>query len=146
MERLEGLDEVMEEKQEAAPAEEKKKRPPFHLWTINGRDYKMKLQTGMIAALENKYHKNILSLVGEDDLPPLSVMLTIAQAALKPWHHGMKYQDVEKLYDAWVEHDEGNQMELLEKVIIPTMAASGFFTPIQAEEILEHLEKANDLI
>ena len=62
-----------------------------------------------------------------DDMPPLSVMLTIIQAAMEPWEHGMDYSDVQKLYDRWTE-EGGNQMNCFPGVIIPTMAVSGFFT------------------
>lgn len=61
-----------------------------------------------------------------DDIPPLSVMLTIIQEAMSPWEHGIDYQDVQKLYDAWI--DEGNsQLELYQKILIPLMVVSGFY-------------------
>jgi len=100
----------------------------------------------MISKLENKYHQNLLNIVSEDGIPPLSVMLTIIQAAISPWEHGMDYKRVETLYDAWVENDGGSQVKLLSSVIIPTMAVSGFFTPEQAESIMNSMEDAENLI
>ena len=82
MERLEGLDEEFqkEETEKVTSIEEaKKKRPPFHYWEVAGVQHKMKLNTGMITKLENKYRTNILTLVTANDIPPLGVMLTIAR-------------------------------------------------------------------
>lgn len=149
MDNLCGLDEIMKEEQNVEMVsieEHRKKKKAFHFWEVNGTSHKLKLHTGMISKLENKYHKNLLNIVSEDGIPPLSVMLTIVQAAISPWEHGIKYQEVEKLYDAWVEYDGGSQIKLMSSVIIPTMAVSGFFTPDQAESIMNSLENAEDLI
>lgn len=150
MERLEGLDEELEQeeaKQEnniVSMEEFQKKRKPFHYWTVKGTDHQMKLTTKMITKLENKYHMNITNLITSNDLPPLSVMLTVAQAAIAPWEHGMSYEKVSGLYDAWVDEGYG-QTDFLSKVIIPTMAVSGFFTASQAELILKEIEEADML-
>ena len=89
--------------------EQKKKRQPFAYWNVGGRSFKMKLKASGIGRLENKYRQNLMNMI--DDIPPLSVMLTIIQEAMSPWEHGIDYQDVQKLYDAWI--DEGNsQLEL----------------------------------
>ena len=138
MERLEGLDEEFqkEETEKVTSIEEaKKKRPPFHYWEVAGVQHKMKLNTGMITKLENKYRTNILTLVTANDIPPLGVMLTIAQAAIEPWEHGTTFDKVTKLYDKWLE-EGGNQFNFMAKVIMPTMAVSGFFTPAMAEHYL----------
>ena len=123
----------------------KKKRLPYHIWTVGGTDYKMKLTTDKITTLENKYRMNILRLVTMNDIPPLSTMLTIAQAALLPWQHGMKFEKVKALYDKWVE-DGGNQMDFYSRVIIPTLSVSGFFTEDQTESIMKNLNAADELL
>lgn len=147
----EGLDkeieeELREEETENTPAkEEKPKRRMFHVWKVGDEEYKLKLNAQMTEAVENKYKTNILNLIAEDGLPPLSVMLTIVQAALSPWNHGMKYKEVQKLYDEWCK-EEGNQIDLLSHVIMPTMVVSGFFTKDQGEAIMEDLDKAESLL
>lgn len=148
-----GLDNELETTEEldhtqglgAAPAEKKPKRKPFHIWTVNGKEYKLKLTTRMIGALEKKYRTNVMNLVTADGMPPLSVMLTIIQAAASPWHHKFKYEKAEELYDSWCAQG-GNQMELLSKVIMPTMAVSGFFTEDQAASILKDVENMDLLL
>ena len=82
MVNLGGLDEevnqeIRDEEQEGkitALVEKKPKRRPFHYWKVGNREYKLKLITGMIEKLENKYRQNILNLVAVDGIPPLSTM------------------------------------------------------------------------
>lgn len=147
---LGGLDEIQETNEDKSKIivleNHKKKRMPFFFWEVNGVSHKMKLQTGMIGKLENKYRRNLLNIISDEGIPPLSVMLTIAQAALHPWEHGLTYKDVEKLYDSWVENDGGSQSDFLTNVIIPTMAVSGFFTPEQADSIMSSMKDAMELI
>lgn len=148
-ETLNGLDDVLvtgDEDKVISVEEHRKKKRAFHPWEVNGTVHKLKLQTSMIAKLENKYHDNLLNIISRDGVPPLSVMLTVVQAAIVPWEHGKSYQDIEKMYDSWVENNEGNQQKLLSSVVIPTMAVSGFFTPEQAESIMNSLDEAMDLI
>lgn len=150
-ERLEGLDEELicdEEKKETAVTvfeEAKKKRRPFFFWDVCGEEHKMKLTTGMITKLENKYRTNVMNLVVANDIPPLSVMLTVAQAALAPWEHGMTLDRVSSLYDKWLD-EGGSQSRFLAHVIMPTLAVSGFFTAAQAESLMKELEESADLM
>lgn len=96
-----------------------------------------KLKASTIGKLENKYRQNIMNLV--EDMPSLSVMLTIIQAAMEPWEHGIDYPDIQKIYDSWTE-EGGNQVDLFKKVVIPTLVVSGFFPEKQAQSIMEELE------
>ena len=134
-----GLDTVEETTEEkVVEMTEKKERKPFHYWTVNGRDYRLKLKASMINKLENKYRQNILNML--DDIPPLSVMLTIIQAAMEPWEHGLSYTKVQNLYDYWADEEGGNQTDLYSKIIIPTLAVSGFFTQEQADVLVEEMQ------
>ena len=136
MENIGGLEEMNETTEEKVVNMEEKKRSPFHYWTVGGREYRLKLKATTINKLENKYRQNLMNMI--DEIPPLSVMLTIIQAAMDPWEHGLSYPKVQNLYDIWTE-EGGNQMDLFTKVIIPTMAVSGFFTPEQADLIVEEI-------
>lgn len=132
-----GLDEETKTQEETKVIdlnEEVKKRKAFHYWTVGGRDYRLKLKASNIEKLENKYKCNIMHLV--DDMPALSVMLTIVQAAMIPWEHGVKYEQILNLFDEYVE-EGGSQIDLYKNVVIPTLAVSGFFTEKMAAEILE---------
>ncbi len=134
-ENIGGLDEVKETEEKVVEIE--KKRKSFHYWTVAGRDYKLKLQAGSVERVENKYHQNIINMI--DEIPPLSVMLTIIQAAMENWEHNMSYAKIKKLYDAWTE-EGGDQFSLYTKIIIPTLVVSGFFPAEQAEDIMEEMK------
>lgn len=137
-----GLDEEIRQEEEAKVVsfEETKKRRPFYFWKVGEREYKAKLTTAMIQKIENKYGKNLISLVTADDVPPLSIMLTIMQGALSPWEHGLTSIKVNNIYDTWVENDGGSQTELL-KIVMRVLAVSGFFTVEQAENLLKTLDE-----
>lgn len=144
-----GLDEELEvegkEDGIASFEEEKKKRRMFHFWEVGGVQYKLKLNTSMINALENKYKTNLMNIVASDELPSLSIMLTIIQGAMSPWNHKVDFKTVQKMYDQWTENG-GNQIELYSKVLMPTLAVSGFFTESQAKTIMESLEEMDLLM
>lgn len=150
MEKLEGLDEELQQKEEKEESgilsfeKVKKERRPFHYWTVGGVEHKMKLTTAMITKLENKYRTNVMGLIMTEEVPPLSVMLTVAQAAIAPWEHGTSIERIYGLYDRWLE-EGGSQSEFLFKIMLPTLAVSGFFTPTQAESVMKSLEEAEIL-
>lgn len=148
MSDLGGLDEMEEKVDNSATVkfpDKKSKRRPFHYWTVRDKDYRLKLNTSMIEKLENKYRTNIINLVSNDGIPPLSVMLTVVQAAMAPWEHGIDYKKVQNLYDNWFE-DGGNQITFFSEVLMPTMAVSGFFTEKQAASIMESMKDMDELL
>ncbi|MBA4700730.1 MAG: hypothetical protein H2212_15000 [Ruminococcus sp.] len=120
--------------------EAKKRRKAFHVWEVSGTQYKLKLTTSNICMLEDKYKRNLLDLVSTGSFPPLNLMLTIIQAAMLPFHHGIKYESIQAIYDSYVE-DGGSQTDLLSSVLMPTLAVSGFFTPEQAESMEKKLQE-----
>ena len=93
----------------------------------------------MIVKLEQKFKRNLLTVLTDDGLPPLSTMLTVVQASMQMYQHGITYYSVQQLYDAYVE-DGGDQLGLLSNVIMPLMSVSGFFTETQAKMIREELK------
>lgn len=139
-----GMDDIFEEMQEEKKQEkvvEMPKRKAFHIWTVGGVDYKMKLKTSIISRLEEKFGGVNLMLI-VSDLPSLKNMLTIAQAAITPWHHGMKYSDIEDLFDKYVE-EGGSQMDFFKDHIMGCMNVSGFFTEKQSDSVQRAMEEAD---
>ena len=144
-----GLDEMINEKDQAQDnvvsfEDQKPKRRPFHYWKVGDREYKLKLTTRTIEQVENKYRKNIQNLVTDDGIPPLSVMLTVIQAAMITWEHSISYQKIQDLYDKWTE-DGGSQTGFYAQILMPTLAVSGFFTERQAASMLESVENMDSL-
>lgn len=126
--------------------EEKKKRQPFAYWNVGGRAYRMKLNTSTICRLEEKFKFNLMSVLSRyGDLPPLNVMLTIAQGAMLPWEHGIKYERVLQLFDQYMA-EGGTQLTFLTDVIMPLYQVSGFFSEDQQESMDRKLGELKTLM
>ena len=142
-----GFDEILETKEEeekVVSLEEKKKRRPFAYWEVGGQTYKMKLTTQNICRLEDKYKTSLLNLLfGSGNVPTLSIMLTVTQAAMLPYHYKIKFVDVQNLFDRYCE-EGGTQMTFMTDVFMEIYKVSGFFTEDQAEEMDKRLEEAKD--
>jgi hypothetical protein len=143
MSEFNGLDQELEleEQNNIVEIQPKTKRKMFYEWEVDGVSYKLKLQTSVICKLEEKFGCNLLDVISKDGIPPLTHMLTIAQGAMAPWNHKMKYSDVQKLFDRYTE-EGGDQLSFFSNVIMGTMAVSGFFTQSQAEELTEKMKQA----
>ena len=102
-----GMDEENEVEKKVETVEDlKNRRKAFAYWTVGGEDYKLKLTTQQICKLEEKFRCNLVTLIMQSGgLPQLGIMLTVIQAAMTPWKHGVKYKDVQALYDQYA--DEG---------------------------------------
>lgn len=139
-------DEIREENQDSEKViglNEKKKRKPFVYWTVGGRDYKLKLNTSTILKLEEKFKRNLLDLL--NGVPPLAVMLTITQAAMKEWEHGIKYEDVQRLFDQYCD-EGGTQLTFMTDVLMEIYKVSGFFSESQVAAIDEKIQDAKELM
>lgn len=144
-----GFDDEMKDEKQVADAdkvvtlEEKKKRKPFAYWTVGGRDYKLKLHTSTIVKLEEKFKRNLLDLL--NGVPPLAVMLTITQAAMKEWEHGIKYADVQRLFDQYCD-EGGTQLTFMTDVLMEIYKVSGFFSESQSEAMDEKIQEAKEMM
>lgn len=144
-----GFDDEMKDEKQVADAdkvvtlEEKKKRKPFAYWTVGGRDYKLKLNTSTIVKLEEKFKRNLLDLL--NGVPPLAVMLTITQAAMKEWEHGIKYADVQRLFDQYCD-EGGTQLTFMTDVLMEIYKVSGFFSESQSEAMDEKIQEAKEMM
>lgn len=144
-----GFDDEMKDERQSADAdnvvnlEEKKKRKPFAYWTVGGRDYKLKLNTSTIVKLEEKFKRNLLDLL--NGVPPLAVMLTITQAAMKEWEHGIKYADVQRLFDQYCD-EGGTQLTFMTDVLMEIYKVSGFFSESQSEAMDEKIQEAKEMM
>ena len=144
-----GLDEETRENEavngneEMAAEEEVKKRLPFAVWEVSGKEYRLKLKSKAILRLEEKFRNNLLNALTGQGIPPLGVMLTTIQAAAQEYNHKLDFAKVQELYDQYVENG-GTQLTLYMDVIMPILEASGFFTLNQAETMNEKLDEVKD--
>lgn len=138
-----GLDEETREEENvqdnAENTEPKRKRQPFAYWTVGGETYRLKLTTSVICQLENQFKKNLMEIISSGTIPPLAVMLTITQGAMRPWHHKIKFMDVQKLFDRYCE-EGGTQLTFMTDVLMPIYSVSGFFSASQQEAMDAKME------
>jgi hypothetical protein len=144
-----GIDEETEKEtaeQNVLQIEEvKKRRKPFAIWTVGGREYNLKLKTVKICQLEEKFKSNLLNVLTGNGVPPLAIMLTVVQAAMQEWEHGVKFADVQNMFDKYCD-EGGTQITLFTDVIMPVMTVSGFFTEEQTKDMEERMQEAKELM
>lgn len=123
---------------------DEKKRLPYAKWEVNGVEYKLKLDTSTITKLEEQFKTNLLNIIMTDNsIPALKNMLTITHGAMLKYHHGIKYKDVEALYDKYTE-EGGSQTSFMMNVFIPIYQASGFFSSSADETMNEKLAEVKE--
>lgn len=115
---------------------------PFLNWEVEGTDYKLKLTTGEISKLEQKYDMDIVSLMmNNGQIPKLSTMLDITHAAMQKFNHGISRSEVNTIYDNWLASDEeNNMMSFYSTVYMGIACVSGFFPKAVAEEMMEQMQ------
>lgn len=140
-----GIDDELEKEASEPTAEEEKvvqMRRPWVTWDVAGTEYKLKLTTSAITKLEQRFNKSLLAAVLDDGIPPVSTVVTMLQAALQKYHHGIKSYAVEELLDKYLDTGE-TQISLLKDVIYPLMADAGFFTAAQINLLTKEIAEAD---
>lgn len=67
-------------------------------------EYKLRLDTRAVVALEKKLECNPLAIFGKGDtIPTITVMVQILHAALQHFHHGTSMDDAYNIFDAYLE-------------------------------------------
>ncbi len=120
---------------------EENKRIPWATWEVDGSEYKLKLTVGAITKLEEQFKTNLINVL--DGVPALKIMLTVTHAAMQKFHHGIKYKEVEDLFEKYID-EGGSQTEFLTDVFMPIYQASGFFSGSMAETVNEKLDEAKE--
>lgn len=136
---------------EATKEEEKvvemPKRKPFAIWNVKGEDYKMVLGTQDIVALESKYKTNLMNIMGAGNagMPALSVMLDVAHAALKKFHHGITKDAVMAMFDQYI-REGGSQLNFYTEIYMQIFQVSGFFSVSLTNQMQSALEDAKTVL
>lgn len=87
------------------------------------KDYKLRLTTRSIVALEKQINCNPLAIFGKgDEIPEVTTMVTILHAALQKYEHGIT---LDKAFDIFDEYLEEHTMTDFLAVIIDIYKASG---------------------
>ena len=113
----------------------------FEIWEVNGEEYKLKLKTSSIIALEEKFNTSLMSLLEVNgNITPLNIMLQITHYAMKDYNHSIKLNDVYDLFDKYCE-EGGSQLDFYQKVYMGIFQVSGFFTPSMTMEMQKGMEE-----
>lgn len=136
--------EATEEKEKVV---EMPKKKPFAIWNVKGEDYKMVLGTQDIVALESKYKTNLMNIMGAGNagMPALSVMLDVAHAALKKFHHGISKDAVMDMFDQYIK-EGGSQLNFYTEVYMQIFQVSGFFSVSLTNQMQSALEDAKTVL
>lgn len=136
-----------QEAQEASNIVKMPERKPFQIWTVGGETYRMKLGTSEISELEQKYKTNLMNVMGtgKGGMPALTVMLDVAHAAMKKWHHNIKRQDLNNIFDQYIE-EGGSQLNFYTDIYMGIFTASGFFSTSLANQMDEALDEARNIM
>lgn len=87
------------------------------------KDYKLRLATRNIVALEKAIGCNPLSIFGSgEEIPPVTTMVTILWQSLQKFHHGISLDDAYGIFDDYLE--EKSMTDFL-SVIIDIYKVSG---------------------
>lgn len=108
----------------------------FTVITINNKDYKARLSARTCIELEKKLGTNPLNVFMEiaqkGQLPDVETLITIFQASLTQFQHGIKMEDAYEIYDEFV--DEGHNIMDLVPMLLEVFKVSGLMPEEDKEE------------
>ena len=92
-------------------------------FSAGNKDYKLRLNTRNVVALEKTLGCNPLGIFGNGEtLPTITVMAGVLHASLQHFHHGITLNDAYDIFDAYL--DEHSLTDFV-KVIIDIYRVSG---------------------
>lgn len=96
----------------------------YYDFTAGSKDYKLRLDTRAIVALEKRIGCNPLAIFGKGDtIPTVSTMVAILHASLQSYQHGLSMDDAYNIFDDYL--TDGNSSTDFINVIVEIYKASG---------------------
>ena len=110
-------------------------------FTAGNKDYKLRLNTRNVVALEKQLGCNPLAIFGDGDtIPTITVMVCILHASLQQYNHGITLNDAYDIFDKWL--DDGHSTVDFVNVILEIYKASGIVpNEIETKEEVSTVEK-----
>ena len=107
----------------------------------DNKEYKLRLNTRNVVALEKKLGCNPLAIFGNgESIPTVTVMVTILHASLQQYHHGITIDEAFDIFDAWLA--DGHSTVDFVKVILEIYKVSGIVpNEIESSEEVGAVEK-----
>ena len=73
-------------------------------FTVDNKEYKLRLNTRAVIALEKQLGCNPLSVFGDGDtIPTITTMVSILHAALQQYQHSISMNDAYDIFDKYLE-------------------------------------------
>lgn len=105
-------------------------------FNAGNKDYKLRLNTRGVVALEKQLGCNPLSVFGDGDtLPTITVMVTVLHASLQQLNHGININDAFDIFDAYLA--DGHSATDFINVMLDIYKVSGLIN----NDIVEDSEK-----
>lgn len=102
-------------------------------FTVDNKDYKLRLNTRTVVSLEKQLGCNPLSIFGNgEQIPTMTVMVQILYSALQPLNHGISLEDAYEIFDKYLA--EGHTMTDFIAVIVEIYKVSGLIKNENANE------------
>ena len=102
-------------------------------FTAGNKDYKLRLSTRNVVALEKQLGMNPLAIFGNGDtMPTITTMVQVLNASLQQYQHGITLNDAFDIFDAFLA--DGNSMTDFLPVIVDIYKVSGL---IKQEDVGE---------
>lgn len=110
-------------------------------FTAGNKDYKLRLNTRSVMALEKQLGCNPLAIFGNGDtIPTVTTMVAILHASLQALNHGISANDAYDIFDAWLA--DGHSTVDFVNVILEVYKASGIVpNTIDSSEEVSAIEK-----
>ena len=110
-------------------------------FTAGNKDYKLRLNTRGVIALEKQLGCNPLAIFGNGDtIPTVTVMVAILHASLQQYNHGISSNDAYDIFDAWLE--DGHSTVDFVNIILEIYKASGIVpNELETKEEVSTIEK-----
>jgi hypothetical protein len=100
------------------------------------KEYKLRLNTRAIVALEKSIECNPLAIFGRGDtIPTVTIMVSILHAALQQYNHGITMMDAYDIFDAYLA--DGHSMTDFIPVILDIYKQSGLMNNDTKSEVDE---------
>lgn len=101
-------------------------------FTADNKDYKLRLNTRNVVALEKMLGMNPLGIFGDGDrLPTITEMVNILYCSLQQLNHGISLNDSYDIFDAYLE--EHNSTDFI-PVILEIYKVSGIISGVKNGE------------
>lgn len=93
-------------------------------FNAGNKEYKLRLNTRNIVALEKQLGRNPLSIFGNgEEIPTITTMVAVLHASLQHYHHGISMNDAYDIFDAYL--NDGNGMTDFLPIIVEIYKTSG---------------------